>query len=221
LFFIEEDILARYRNAVCRLCRREGVKLFLKGNRCYKEEKCAITKRGQQPPGEHGNNTRRGKLVGYAEQLREKQKVKRVYGMLEGQFRSYFEKAVRQKGVTGESLLFLLERRLDNVVYRLGYATSHAQARQLVTHGHIVVNGRKVNIPSFQVKAGDQIAIKDVSKTNPLIQEAFQTAGGRGRPEWLEIVVAGNMVGRVNSLPRREHIDANIKEQLIVELYSK
>lgn len=204
--------MARYRNAVCRLCRREGVKLFLKGNRCYKEEKCAITKRGTQPPGEHGNNARRGKLVGYAEQLREKQKVKRVYGMLEGQFRSYFEKAVRQKGVTGENLLFLLERRLDNVVYKLGYATSHAQARQLVTHGHIIVNGKKVNIPSFQVKAGDHIAIKETSKGNTFIQEAFQTAGGRGRPDWLEVIDMPNMVGRVVSLPRREHIDSSIKE---------
>jgi small subunit ribosomal protein S4 len=197
--------------------------LFLKGNRCYKEEKCPITKPGQQPqpPGQHGNNARRGKLVGYAEQLREKQRVKRVYGMLEGQFRSYFEKAVRQKGVTGENLLFLLERRLDNVVYKLGYATSHAQARQLVTHGHIIVNGRKVNIPSFQVKAGDHIAIKETSKSNVFIQESFQTAGGRGRPDWLEVVDTNNMVGRVVSLPRREHIDSTINEKLIVELYSK
>jgi small subunit ribosomal protein S4 len=212
--------LARYRGAVCRLCRREGVKLYLKGERCYKPS-CAIDKRGQQPPGEHGQDARRGKLVGYAEQLREKQKVKRVYGMLEGQFRSYFEKAVRQKGVTGENLLFLLERRLDNVVYKLGYATSHAQARQLVTHGHIVVNGRKVNIPSFQVKVGDKIAIKETSRNNGFIQTAFQTAGGRGRPAWLEIADASNMVGQVLSLPRREDIDLSIKEQLIVELYSK
>lgn len=212
--------MARYRGAVCRLCRREGVKLYLKGERCYKPS-CAIDKRGQQPPGEHGQDARRGKLVGYAEQLREKQKVKRVYGMLEGQFRSYFEKAVRQKGVTGENLLFLLERRLDNVVYKLGYATSHAQARQLVTHGHIVVNGRKVNIPSFQVKVGDKIAIKETSRNNGFIQTAFQTAGGRGRPAWLEIADASNMVGQVLSLPRREDIDLSIKEQLIVELYSK
>lgn len=212
--------MARYRGAVCRLCRREGVKLYLKGERCYKPS-CAIDKRGQQPPGEHGQDARRGKLVGYAEQLREKQKVKRVYGMLEGQFRSYFEKAVRQKGVTGENLLLLLERRLDNVVYKLGYATSHAQARQLVTHGHIVVNGRKVNIPSFQVKVGDKITIKETSKNNGFIQTAFQTAGGRGRPAWLEIADANNMVGQVLSLPRREDIDSSIKEQLIVELYSK
>jgi len=212
--------LARYRGAVCRLCRREGVKLYLKGERCYKPS-CAIDKRGQQPPGEHGQDARRGKLVGYAEQLREKQKVKRVYGMLEGQFRSYFERAVRQKGVTGENLLLLLERRLDNVVYKLGYATSHAQARQLVTHGHIVVNGRKVNIPSFQVKVGDKITIKETSRNNGFIQTAFQTAGGRGRPAWLEIADASNMIGQVLSLPRREDIDSNIKEQLIVELYSK
>ncbi len=213
--------MARYRNAVCRLCRREGLKLFLKGERCYKPA-CAIDKRGKdQVPGEHGNNARRGKLIGYAEQLREKQKVKRVYGMLEGQFRSYFERAVRQKGVTGENLLFLLERRLDNVVYRLGYATSHAQARQLVAHGHIAVNGRKVNIPSFQVKVGDNIAVRENSKGNTFIQGAFQTAGGRGRPAWLEIADANNMVGRVVSLPRREDIDASIREQLIVELYSK
>lgn len=212
--------MARYRGAVCRLCRREGVKLYLKGERCYKPS-CAIDKRGQQPPGEHGQDARRGKLVGYAEQLREKQKVKRVYGMLEGQFRSYFERAVRQKGVTGENLLLLLERRLDNVVYKLGYATSHAQARQLVTHGHIVVNGRKVNIPSFQVKVGDKITIKETSRNNGFIQTAFQTAGGRGRPAWLEIADASNMIGQVLSLPRREDIDSNIKEQLIVELYSK
>ena len=209
--------MARYRGAVCRLCRREGVKLYLKGERCYKPS-CAIDKRGVQPPGEHGQDARRGKLVGYAEQLREKQKVKRVYGMLEGQFRSYFEKAVRQKGVTGENLLFLLERRLDNVVYKLGYATSHAQA---VTHGHIVVNGRKVNIPSFQVKVGDKITIKETSRNNGFIQTAFQTAGGRDRPAWLEIADASNMVGQVLSLPRREDIDSSIKEQLIVELYSK
>lgn len=212
--------MARYRDAVCRLCRREGMKLYLKGERCYKPS-CAIEKRGAQPPGEHGRDARRGKLMGYGEQLREKQRVKRIYGVLEGQFRSYFEKAVRQKGVTGENLLSLLERRLDNVVYRLGYATSHAQARQLVSHGHVTVNGRKVNIPSFQVKANDLVGIKSSSAKNPLVQNAFQTAGGRGRPAWLEITDADNLVGRVVSLPRREDIDPNIKEQLIVELYSK
>jgi small subunit ribosomal protein S4 len=212
--------LARYRDAVCRLCRREGLKLYLKGERCYKPA-CAIEKRGDQPPGQHGSDARRGKLVGYAEQLREKQKVKRVYGLLEGQFRSYFEKAVRQKGVTGENLLFLLERRLDNVVYRLGYATSHAQARQFVTHGHIAVNGRKVDIASYQVRRGDLVSIKENSLSNPFIQGAFATAGGRGRPAWLEITDPTKLQGRVVSLPRREDIDPQIREQLIVELYSK
>jgi small subunit ribosomal protein S4 len=212
--------LARYRDAVCRLCRREGLKLYLKGERCYKPA-CAIEKRGVQPPGEHGRDARRGKLMGYGEQLREKQKVKRIYGILEGQFRTYFEKAARQKGVTGENLLMLLERRLDNVVYRLGYAMSHAQARQFVSHGHITVNGRKVNIPSFQVKVGDQVSIKETTMKNPLLQAAFQTAGGRGRPAWLEIVDPNRMVGRMLSIPRREDIDRDIREQLIVELYSK
>lgn len=212
--------MARYRDAVCRLCRREGLKLYLKGERCYKPA-CAIEKRGPQPPGEHGRDARRGKLTGYAEQLREKQKVKRIYGILEGQFRSYFEKAVRQKGVTGENLLYILERRLDNVVYRLGYATSHAQARQLVTHGHVTVNNRKVDIASFQVKVGDVVSIKAASISNALIQHAFSTAGGRVRPGWLDVVDAAKMQGRVVSLPRREDIDKDIREQLIVELYSK
>ena len=147
--------LARYRDAVCRLCRREGAKLFLKGDRCYKPS-CPIEKRGTQPPGQHGNSMRRGKaLVGYGQQLREKQKVKRIYFILEGQFRNYFERAARMKGITGENLLFLLERRLDNAVYRAGFSTSRRQARQLVNHGHMLVNGRKVDIPSYQVKAGD------------------------------------------------------------------
>ncbi|MCS6884570.1 MAG: 30S ribosomal protein S4 [Acidobacteriota bacterium] len=213
--------MARYRDAVCRLCRREGMKLYLKGERCYKSS-CAIEKRGTQPPGEHGKDARRGKLMGYGEQLREKQKVKRIYGVLEKQFRGYFERAARQKGVTGENLLSILERRLDNVVYRLGYATSHAQARQLVAHGHVMVNGRKVTIPSFQVKVNDQIALKPSMVKNPFVQAAFQTAGGRrGRPAWLEVVDEENLVGKVISLPRREDIDPSIKEQLIVELYSK
>jgi len=151
------------------LCRREGMKLFLKGERCYKPT-CPIEKRGTQPPGQHGRNVRRAKLIGYGEQLREKQKVKRIYGMLERQFRLYFQRAMRMKGVTGENLLSLLERRLDNVVYRLGYATSRAQARQFVTHGHVLVNGRKVDIPSFQVKVGDEIAVREGSRTNIHIQ---------------------------------------------------
>jgi len=212
--------LARYRGPVCRLCRREGMKLFLKGDRCFKAS-CPIEKRGTQPPGQHGRDARRGKLIGYGEQLREKQKVKRIYGMLESQFRSFFNKAVRQKGVTGETLLSMLERRLDSTVYRLGFATSRAQARQLVNHGHILVNGRKVDIPSFQVKVGDEIAVKEGSQNNLHIQSAFQTASGRGRPAWLEVVDPAKMKGRVISLPRREDVTQNINEQLIVELYSK
>ena len=196
------------------------MKLFLKGERCYKPS-CPIEKRGTQPPGQHGRNVRRAKLIGYGEQLREKQKVKRIYGMLERQFRLYFERAVRMKGVTGENLLALLERRLDNVVYRLGYSTSRPQARQLVNHGHIQVNGRKVDIPSFQVKVGDEVAITEGSRSNIHIQSAFQTASGRGRPGWLEIASADDMRGRVVALPRREDIGQNINEQLIVELYSK
>jgi small subunit ribosomal protein S4 len=196
------------------------MKLFLKGERCYKPS-CPIEKRGTQPPGQHGRNVRRAKLIGYGEQLREKQKVKRIYGMLERQFRLYFERAVRTKGVTGENLLALLERRLDNVVYRLGYAMSRPQARQLVSHGHVLVNGRKVDIPSFQVKVGDEISIREGSRTNVHIQSAFQTASGRGRPGWLEVVTADDMRGRVVALPRRDDIGQNINEQLIVELYSK
>ncbi len=159
--------LARYRDAVCRLCRREGAKLFLKGDRCYKPS-CPIEKRGTQPPGQHGNSMRRGKaLVGYGQQLREKQKVKRIYFILEGQFRNYFERAARMKGITGENLLFLLERRLDNAVYRAGFSTSRRQARQLVNHGHIMVNERKVDIPSFKVKAGDVISVKEAQSQEP------------------------------------------------------
>ena len=211
--------MARYRGPVCRLCRREGVKLFLKGERCFKPS-CAIDKR-KKLPGQHGE-ARRGKLTGYGEQLREKQKVKRMYGMLEGQFRSCFERAVRQKGVTGENLLSSLERRLDNVVYRMGFAASRAQARQLVNHGHIRVNDRKVNISSFVVKVGDTVSVRDGSLTNVHILNAFQTAGGRGvRPAWGEIVDAAKLAGKIVSLPRREDIDKDIREQMIVELYSK
>jgi small subunit ribosomal protein S4 len=196
------------------------MKLFLKGEKCYKPS-CPIEKRGTQPPGQHGHNARRGKLIGYGEQLREKQRVKRIYNLLERQFRNYFEKAVSQKGVTGENLLFMLERRLDNVIYRLGFAMSRRQARQLVTHGHVSVNGRKVDIASFQVKVGDEVAVRDKSLENTHIQGAFQTSGGRGRPQWLEIVNPEKLVGRITGQPRREDIDQNINEQLIVELYSK
>ncbi len=210
--------MARYRDAVCRLCRREGAKLFLKGDRCYKPS-CAIEKRGTNPPGQHGA-ARRKMLAGYGEQLREKQKVKRIYFILEKQFRNYFEKARRQKGVTGENLLFMLERRLDNVVYRSGFSTSRRQARQLVNHGHVTVNGRKVNIPSFQVKPGDTVAVKDRTQKNAHVEGAWQTAVGRGRPAWLT-ANGKDLAVTVTSLPRREDIDQNINEQLIVELYSK
>jgi small subunit ribosomal protein S4 len=211
--------MARYRDAVCRLCRREGGKLFLKGDRCFKPS-CAIEKRGTQPPGQHGATARRKVLAGYGQQLREKQKVKRIYFVLEKQFRNYFEKALRQKGVTGENLLFLLERRLDNVVYRAGFSTSRRQARQLVNHGHIEVNGRKVDIPSFQVKVGDLITVKDKSSKNVHIEGAWQTAVGRGRPTWISSA-NGDLGVTISALPKREDVDQNINEQLIVELYSK
>ncbi|MBX3294153.1 MAG: 30S ribosomal protein S4 [Acidobacteria bacterium] len=210
--------MARYRDAVCRLCRREGAKLFLKGDRCFKPS-CAIEKRGTNPPGQHGG-ARRKMLAGYGQQLREKQKVKRIYFILEKQFRNYFEKALRQKGVTGENLLFMLERRLDNVVYRSGFATSRRQARQLVNHGHIFVNGRKVNIPSFQVKVGDQIVVKDKSQKNVHVDGAWQTAAGRGRPAWIS-PEGKDLSVSITSLPTRQDIDSTINEQLIVELYSK
>jgi small subunit ribosomal protein S4 len=212
--------LARYRDAVCRLCRREGAKLFLKGDRCYKPS-CPIEKRGTQPPGQHGNSLRRGKaVVGYGQQLREKQKVKRIYFILEGQFRNYFERAARMKGITGENLLFLLERRLDNTAYRAGFSTSRRQARQLVNHGHMLVNGRKVDIPSYQVKVGDVITVKESARKNPHIEGAWQTAAGRGRPAW--ITSDGTDMGaRVAALPTRDDVDRSINEQLIVELYSK
>jgi small subunit ribosomal protein S4 len=196
------------------------MKLYLKGEKCYKPS-CPIEKRGKQPPGQHGPTARRKQLGGYGEQLREKQRVKRIYNLLETQFRNYFEKAARQKGVTGENLLTLLERRLDNVIYRLGFALSRRQARQFVRHGHVSVNGRKVDIPSFQVKVGDEVSVRDKSINNVHIQSSFQTSGGRGRPGWLEIGNADKLVGRVTSLPRREDVDPEIKEQLIVELYSK
>ena len=212
--------MARYRGAVCRLCRREGAKLFLKGDRCFKPS-CPIEKRGTQPPGQHGNSMRRGKaLQGYGLQLREKQKVKRIYFVLEGQFRNYFEKALRQKGVTGENLLFMLERRLDNVIYRAGFSTSRRQGRQLVNHGHVFVNGRKVDIPSFQVKIGDVITIKEKTGTNTHVEGAWQTAVGRGRPNWISASTE-NLSITISALPRREDVDQNINEQLIVELYSK
>jgi small subunit ribosomal protein S4 len=209
--------MARYIGPVCRMCRREGMKLFLKGERCY-TDKCAIEKRNV-PPGQHGR-ARKAKMAGYGVQLREKQKVKRTYGVLESQFRRYFEAADRQKGVTGALLLQMLERRLDNVVYRLGFATSRAQARQLVRHGHFRVNGKKVDIPSYQVRMGDTVALKSASGENPVIQHAMEEVKGRGIPEWLMFDSAA-LSGRISSLPTREQINLPVQEQLIVELYSK
>ena len=209
--------MARYVGPVCRLCRREGMKLFLKGERCY-TEKCAIEKRNL-PPGQHGK-ARKAKLAGYGLQLREKQKVKRIYGVLENQFRRYFEAAERTRGITGETLLQLLERRLDNVCYRLGLSTSRAQARQLVRHGHFLVNGKKVDIPSFSVRAGDVVSVRTGSVKNPAIVHAMEEVKGRGIPEWLQFD-ADKTAGRIVSLPTREQINLPVQEQLIVELYSK
>ena len=209
--------MARYAGPVCRLCRREGMKLFLKGERCY-GERCAIDRRNV-PPGQHGKG-RRQRLMGYGLQLREKQKVRRMYGVLEGQFRRYFEKADRQKGVTGEMLLQLLERRLDNVVYRLGFAVSRPQARQLVRHGHFTVNGRRTNVPSYLVDAGDVVAVRPSSAQNPAIAYAMEEVKGRGIPEWLT-VDSEKLSGSLTSAPTREQLNLPVQEQLIVELYSK
>ncbi len=193
------------------------MKLFLKGDRCFKE-KCAIERRGY-PPGQHGQ--RRGrKSLGYGIQLREKQKVKRIYGILESQFRLYFQEADRRRGITGETLLQMLERRLDNVVFSLGFASSRAQARQLVRHGHILVDGRKTTIPSYQVRAGQSIVVREGSRQNGQIRGALESALGRGVPEWLSLD-ADNFTGKVESLPNREDIKLPVQEQLIVELYSR
>jgi small subunit ribosomal protein S4 len=209
--------MARYIGPVCRLCRREGMKLFLKGERCY-TEKCAIEKRNFIP-GQHGK-ARKSKMVGYGVQLREKQKVKRIYGVLEDQFRRYFEQAERTRGITGETLLQLLERRLDSVAYRIGFATSRAQARQLVRHGHFTVNGRKVDIPSYSVKPGDVVAVRQRSQKNSFILHALEEVKGRGVPEWLAFDAEG-MSATVGSVPTRQQINLPVQEQLIVELYSK
>jgi small subunit ribosomal protein S4 len=208
--------VARYTGAVCRLCRREGLKLFLKGERCY-TDKCAIERRNY-PPGEHGQG--RVKFSEYSVQLREKQKLRRMYGVLEGQFRRYFEMADRAKGVTGETLLQLLERRLDNIVYRVGFATSRSEARQLVRHGHFRVNGRKVNVPSYLVRAGDTVSVRDRSQKVTRIQGALELAQRRGVPDWLE-VTPESFAGRVKALPVRSDLTMPINEKLVVELYSK
>ncbi|HXK62225.1 MAG TPA: 30S ribosomal protein S4 [Acidobacteriota bacterium] len=211
--------MARYTGPVCRLCRREGIKLFLKGQRCF-TEKCAIEKRNFVP-GEHGRNVRmRSKVIGYGLQLREKQKVKRIYGVVERQFRRYFQKAARRPGVTGEVLLQFLERRLDNVVCRLGFAGSRRQARQLVRHGHIMVNGRRVTIPSYLVNRGDEVRVRDKSRKIPVIVNSLQEVPGRGVPSWLALD-AENFKGQILELPQRADVNMPIEEQLIVELYSK
>jgi small subunit ribosomal protein S4 len=209
--------LARYTEAVCRLCRREGMKLFLKGPKCF-SEKCPVEKRNFAP-GQHGKD-RKAKVVGYGLQLREKQKAKRIYFTLENQFRNYFEKAAKAKGVTGERLLQQLEGRLDNVVFRLGFAVARRQARQLVRHGHITVNGRKVNIPSYQVSVGDEIVLREKSRALPLVLQAKEFSSHQPAPNWLEID-RENFKGRVTALPKREDINLPLNEQLIVELYSK
>ena len=210
--------MARHREAVCRLCRREGMKLFLKGLRCF-TEKCAIEKRNF-PPGQHGQ-ARKPKIVGYGLQLREKQKARRYYQMLEGQFRNIYEKALIKKGVTGEHMLSMLERRLDNVIYRMGFGTSRSQSRQLVRHGHINVNGRRVDIPSFTVKANDVIEVRENSKNNPTILHARDATAHAPSPNWLE-VDRENLKARVSGSPKREDlVQIQLNEQLIVELYSK
>ncbi len=209
--------MGRYTDSVCRQCRREGEKLFLKGDRCY-SEKCGIEKR-PFAPGQHGQK-RRQKPSEYGIQLREKQKTRRIYGVLEKQFRNYFKKADRQPGITGENLLVLLERRLDNVVFRLGLASSRKEARQLVCHNHFTINGKKANIPSMLVSAGDIIQVKEGSAASPKFQEIKAAASYKTPPEWLE-VDAENLSGKVLSYPTRDQIDTMVHEQLIVELYSR
>jgi small subunit ribosomal protein S4 len=208
--------LARYIGSVCRLCRREGLKLFLKGDRCF-TEKCSVERRNY-PPGQHGQS--RPKNSNYGLQLREKQKAKRVYGVLENQFRAYFKKAARKPGVTGKLLLTMLETRLDNVIYRLGFASSRNGARQLIKHGHLKVNGRKVDIPSYQVRQGDVIELREKSKKVEWIKESMESAIHRGLPQWLELVPE-KFTGVVKSIPERDDVTMQIQEQLIVELYSK
>lgn len=210
--------MARYTGPVCRLCRRDGTKLFLKGAKCF-TEKCPVEKRNF-PPGQHGQSKKQKKVVGYGLQLREKQKAKRIYFTLETQFRAYYQKASNRTGVTGELLLQQLETRLDNVAYRLGFATSRRQARQIVRHGHIAVNGRKVNIPSFQCKVGDEITIREASKQLVVLEESKNFASGQRPVPWLDIN-RDNLSGKVIALPNRADVNLPVNEQLIVELYSK
>jgi small subunit ribosomal protein S4 len=208
--------LARYTESVCRLCRRENLKLFLKGERCY-SDKCAIERRNY-PPGQHGQ--KRPKFSEYSIQLREKQKLKRTYGVLENQFRRTFDKASREKGITGEALLVLLERRLDNVTYRLGFASSRAEGRLLVRHGHILVNGKRVNIPSYFVRVGDVVSVRERSRQIARVLTAMEGAQRRGVPEWAELD-RDACSGRIKLMPARSDITMPINEKLIVELYSK
>jgi small subunit ribosomal protein S4 len=208
--------LARYTGPVCKLCRREGMKLFIKGDRCF-GEKCAIERRNY-PPGVHGQG--RTKFSEYGNQLREKQKVKRMYGVLESQFHRYFREAERIKGITGENLLILLERRLDNMVYRLGFANSRSEARQLVRHNHFLINGKKMNIPSFLTKTDDNIQLKEKSRKIERILDSLETVARRGIPSWLEYEKS-SFTGTIKALPVREELTMPISENLIVELYSK
>lgn len=208
--------MARYTDALCRLCRREGEKLFIKGNRCY-TEKCAVERR-KYAPGQHGQN--RGKLSDYGVQLREKQKVRRIYGVMEKQFRMYFQKASRMKGITGEILLQFLERRLDNATYRMGFASNRREARQLVKHGHFSVNGVKTDIPSYLLKPGDILEIRESSKDLKPVRDSLEVAEHKGFPEWVE-VDSVNVKGKFVRIPSREEIQLPVQEQLIVELYSK
>ena len=214
----KEKNLARYIGPVCRQCRREGMKLFLKGERCH-SEKCAIEKRNFIP-GQHGKD-RKPKIVGYGLQLREKQKVRRIYGVLERQFRNAYEKAAASRGITGENLMGALERRLDSVIYRMGFGTSRAQARQIVRHGHINVNGRKCDIPSAVVKPNDVIAVREASKKNPTILAARDATAHAPAPNWIDVDREG-LTGRITALPQRSDlVQIQVNEQLIVELYSK
>jgi len=209
--------VARYVGPRCRLCRREGVKLFLKGERCY-TAKCAVERRNF-PPGDHGQG-RRAKISNYGIQLREKQKLRRMYGLNEKQFKNYFNRAEKQKGVSGDNFLRLLERRLDNVIYRLGLSASRSLARQVVRHGHVTVNGHKVDIPSYIVRIGEVIQVREKSRNNAMLVESLEISKGRRIPQWLEMD-AEKMEGKVIALPSREEIDTQINEQLIVEFYSK
>ncbi len=209
--------MARYIGAVCRLCRREDMKLFLKGERCY-TDKCGYERRSY-PPGQHGQS-RRKKRSDYGEQLREKQKVKRIYGIAERQFRGYYHKAMRAHGVSGHMLIQFLERRLDNVAYRMGFASDHAEARQLVRHGHFTINGKKVDIPSYLVRVGDTVAVREPSQKMARINEALGAVDRRGVPQWINLD-KDNFRGAITALPTREDVTLPIREQLIIELYSK